>query len=134
MFQQIGHLIAQAASGNPLDPISQLTSLGIGALVAAPFAWMWRRQVGETDKCRREVANLQAEVRKLYQARSERDRELVEETVPMLIRAVDAAKDASHGVSEAMHRPMERAEDVADVLRRLEEIAVRLSRMDRRWR
>lgn len=111
-------VIAQAAPGG--DPSALLTQLGIGAIVAAPFVWLWR---DERSARRAADAALLAEVQR------SRDREVElltaerDESVRVLVDAVHVLDDVQTALGATVEKAADKRGDLDTLARRLELLA-----------
>lgn len=103
-----------------IDPLTALTQLGIGALIAAPFAYMWR-------SVRADLAAKDVECRELHNTMFTRERDLNDNTLPRLADAITTLRDTQRGMGVANQMP-----DYVEVTRRLEAAVDRLGDYRRR--
>lgn len=106
------------SGGTGIDPLTALSQLGIGALIAGPFVYLWRS--GHSD-----VADKEAEIRRLRDEMYKRERDLNDATLPRLVEAITTLRETQRGMGSALRAP-----DYGEVTRRLEAAVDRLT--DRR--
>lgn len=146
---------ASAATG--IDPFAALAQLGIGALIAGPFAYLWRagradHQTAEAE-WKKETAALtlahstaiaakeatiaakDKELRELREEMYRRERDLNDAALPRLADSVTTLRETQRGLSDALRtqgNPPGQDAMLADTARRLESVVSSLTDMIRR--
>lgn len=95
-------VFAQTGGGAQPDLLSQLASIGVGALIAAPFVWLWRDE------------------RKQRIGAESRERERSERELKALIAATDTLERVEQGMAAQVQRVAPERNEWDLVLRRLE--------------
>lgn len=120
MWAPVHQLLAQISAGS-WDPFPALTSLGVGAFVAAPVAFNNR-------SLRQDLATERAANTKLQQAAVDRERELSGATLAQVVQSVSAIREVQAALTNTATRP---AVDLDALVARLDQRDARKGQRDR---
>lgn len=88
-------VVADVTTGTGIDPLTALSQLGIGALIAAPFAYMWRSVHGDLEAKDKEIRELRDE-------RVAREQHLSDVALPRLMDAITTLSATQQGMGAAL--------------------------------
>lgn len=131
-------LLNDVASGTGIDPLTALSQLGIGALIAAPFAYMWRSVRADAESstaaCRQDIAAKDAELREVRAEMYRRERDLNDAALPRLVDSITTLRDTQRGMGDVLHRTQGPAPDLmlGEIARKLEAAVEALTDFRRR--
>lgn len=110
----IWYLMAVAdPTSTGIDPVTALSQLGIGALIAAPFAYMWRSVRADANTAAEEhrkdlaatdliIIAKDQELRDIRTEMYRRERDLNDAALPRLSDAVTTLRETQRGMGDAL--------------------------------
>lgn len=81
-----------SSAGGGIDPLTALTQIGIGALIAAPFIYSWRDEKNQNKELRLEIKTLQS-------AALAREQLLSSTSLQRLVDAVGTLRETQQALS-----------------------------------
>lgn len=143
----IWYLVAAAdPSTTGIDPITAISQLGIGALIAAPFAYMWRsvRADAATAEERHNkelaakdliIAGKDLELRDRGNEMYRRERDLNDAALPRLSDAVTTLRETQRGMGDALRsqgQPTGQEVAMGELVRQLQAAVATMGEVKRR--
>lgn len=111
-------LYGQVSGGGGYDVGSALASLGIGALVAAPFVVAWR-------SAQKRVEHLETRQEELTNRQLEREQKLSQEMYPVLVDAARTIAAVQQGMTSAALQP---SREIDVMVSKLEQLLAALNK------